>query len=68
MLIYRLHQIGVEYYYVNVDLLESQEIDSALEEVRHWNTACTFPTLVINDENCIVGYDEAKMKQALNPD
>jgi len=61
-----LDNLGIEYYYVNVDLLERQERSPVLEEVRRWNTACTFPTLVINDEECIVGYKEDEMKKALD--
>jgi glutaredoxin len=61
-----LDKLGVEYYYMDVDILEGKDMNFALEKVRHWNQACTFPTLVINDEECIVGYNEAKMKKALN--
>jgi glutaredoxin len=61
-----LDKLGVEYYYVNVDLLGSQDRDVTLEEVRLWNKACTFPTLVVNDEECIVGYKESEIKEALN--
>ena len=61
-----LDELGVEYDYMDVDVLESKDMNLALEKVRHWNRACTFPTLVINDEECIVGYNEAKMKKALN--
>jgi len=59
-----LDQLGVEYNYVDVDLLEGKDKDNATEEVRKLNPRCSFPTLAINDE-CIVGFDEDKIKEAV---
>jgi len=61
-----LDGLEIEYYYMDVDLLGSKERTPVLEEVRLWTPACTFPTLVINDKECIVGYDEKRMKRFLN--
>ena len=61
-----LDRLGIEYYYTDVDLLGSKERAPVLEEVRLWNPACTFPTLVINDKECVVGYNEDKMRRILN--
>ena len=60
-----LSNLGVEYSYVYVDLLEDDDQSSAMDEVKHWNPRCSFPTLVINDETCIVGFKEEKIKKAL---
>ncbi len=59
-----LDQIGVEYNYVDVDLLQGDEKSKATEEVKSLNPRCSFPTLAINDQ-CVVGYDEQKIKEAL---
>ena len=59
-----LDQIGVEYNYIDVDLLQGDEKSKATEEVKSLNPRCSFPTLAINDQ-CIVGYDEQKIKEAL---
>jgi glutaredoxin len=61
-----LDKLGIEYYYVDVDLLESTDRKTILKEIKHWNPACTFPTLVINDEESIIGYNEDKIKKKLN--
>jgi len=61
-----LDRLGVEYHYIYVDLLEREERLPVLKEVQRWNPDRTFPTLVINDEECIVGYDEDRMKKSLN--
>jgi glutaredoxin len=61
-----LDKLGVEYYYVDVDLLESTDRKTVLKEVKRWNPPGTFPTLVINDEECIIGYNEAEIKKKLD--
>ncbi len=59
-----LDQLGVEYDFVEVDLLQGAERTGATDEVKKLNPRCSFPTLSINDQ-CIVGYDEQKVKEAL---
>ncbi len=61
-----LDQIGVEYSYIDVDLLQGDEKSKVTEEVKSLNPRCSFPTLAINDQ-CIVGYNEQKIKEALRP-
>lgn len=59
-----LDQMQVEYSYIHVDLLQGEEKSKATEKVKTLNPRCSFPTLAINDQ-CIVGYDEQKIKEAL---
>jgi glutaredoxin len=59
-----LDQMGVEYDFVEVDLLQGEARTEATDEVKKLNPRCSFPTLSINDQ-CIVGYDEQKVKEAL---
>ena len=61
-----LKKLGVEYDYVFVDLLEENDQKKSKKEIMKWNPRCSFPTIVINDKECIVGYDETKIKEALN--
>ncbi len=58
-----LSEIGIAYDYVFVDLLDKEEKNTATEEIKKWNPRCSFPTLVINEEKCILGYDEQKIKK-----
>ena len=60
-----LDDIGVEYHFIYVDYLEGDEKEKTLEEIMKWNPRCSFPTLVINDKECIVGFKEEKIKEAL---
>ena len=59
-----LDQLGVEYNYVEVDLLQGDDRTKATDEVKKMNPRCSFPTLSINDQ-CIVGFDEQKIMEAL---
>jgi glutaredoxin len=60
-----LDDLGVAYSYIDVDLQEEDQKDRIKEEIREWNPACSYPTLVIDNQNCIVGYDEEKIRGAL---
>jgi len=60
-----LTDLGVEYDYLYVDLLQGQEKEQAIALVEKWNPDCSFPTLVINDSKCIVGFKERDIKEAL---
>ena len=60
-----LNDLGVEYDYVFVDYLTGQDKDETVKEVEKWNPRCSFPTLVINDNICIVGFKEDEIKEAL---
>jgi len=59
-----LDEMGVEYYYTDVDLLKGEKRAEAMKELEHWNPRRSFPTLVINNE-CIVGYQEDEIKEAI---
>jgi glutaredoxin-like protein NrdH len=57
-----LNDLGLDYYYVDVDLLDEDDKKKTKEEVKKWNPQFSFPTLIINDEKCIIGFDEDKIK------
>ncbi len=58
-----LDDLGIDYYYVYVDLLNEDENVKAIDEVKKWNPQCSFPTMVINNEKCITGFNEDKIKK-----
>ena len=60
-----LRELGVEYYYTDVDALHGEDKQTAREDVKRWNPRCSYPTLVIKDEQCIVGYNEDEIREAL---
>jgi len=60
-----LNSMGVEYDYVDVDLLEGEDKNKATEEIKKWNPKMSFPNLIVNNQKCIVGFDEPQIKEAL---
>jgi glutaredoxin-like protein NrdH len=60
-----LEDMNIDFYFTDVDLLDSQEKEKAKDEIKKWNPACSFPSMVIDNKVCIVGFDEAKIKDAL---
>jgi len=56
-----LNQLGVEYYYTDVDLLKDKEKDEVMKAVKRHNPKRSFPTMVIDDQKCIVGYEEDRI-------
>ena len=60
-----LGEMGVAYDYVDVDHLEGKEREDTMDVIRKWNPACSFPTLVINETKCIIGFAENDIKMAL---
>jgi len=56
---------GIDMEFIDVDLLTSAERESVMDEVRKLNPDCSFPTICIGDI-IIVGFNEEKLKEALN--
>jgi glutaredoxin len=52
-----LEDLGVEYYFGDVDLMNDADKKEALVVIQK------FPTMVIDDKKCIVGFQEEKIKE-----
>ncbi|NYT13312.1 MAG: glutaredoxin family protein [Candidatus Methanofastidiosa archaeon] len=61
-----LKELGVDFNFVFVDLLQGDTKQYAIDEVKKYNKNCSFPTLVINNYKVIVGFKEAEIKEALS--
>jgi glutaredoxin len=59
-----LTECNVAYDFVDVDILEGEERQAILEDVKLLNPKCSFPTIQIGDK-IIVGYKEKEIKEAL---
>ena len=55
----------VAFDYIYVDLLELDERKEVLAQVRQWNPSSSFPTIVVDDSEGIVGFREDRMMEAL---
>lgn len=60
-----LNDNGLAYRFVYVDLLEGDAQKEVFEEVKRLNPHKTFPTLVIDGEEVVAGFNEEKYKEAL---
>lgn len=58
-----LDSLGLAYDYIDVDLLEKDESDQADKDVRIWNQKGTYPTIIVNDQRSINGYQEDEIKK-----
>jgi glutaredoxin-like protein NrdH len=55
----------VEYDFVYVDLLKGEEKEEVLAKVRQWNPRASFPTVVVDDAECVVGFKEDRLRELL---
>jgi glutaredoxin-like protein NrdH len=59
-----LSDCEVRYDFVDVDLLEGEERQAIIEDVKKFNPRCSFPTIIIG-ERVIVGFKEDEIREAL---
>ena len=58
-----LDEMGLAYSYVDVDLLDGAERTDAMKQVQRWNPQGSFPTMVIDDSLCVVGFKEDLLRE-----
>jgi glutaredoxin-like protein NrdH len=58
-----LKQLNIEYSYIDVDLADEKDQDEIVEEIKKYNPACSFPTIVVDDNYSIIGFDEEKIRE-----
>jgi glutaredoxin len=57
-----LKEVNIDFYYIDVDLTGENDRE-IIEEIKRYNPACSFPTLILNDNDSIVGFDEEKIRE-----
>ena len=60
-----LDEKGLAYSYVDVDLEPGEEKKAVMEEVERWNPLCSFPTVVVNQKECFVGFKPDKLLELI---
>jgi len=58
-----LKELNIDYYYIDVDLADENSQEEIIEEMRKYNPACSFPTLILDDNYSIIGFDEEKIRE-----
>jgi len=60
-----VEELGAEYDYVYVDLTSGAEREEAVATLEKFNPSVSFPTIVINESDVIVGFEEDEIKSKL---
>jgi glutaredoxin len=58
-----LDEKGFAYSYVDVDLESLGEKETVMEVVERWNPLCSFPTVVVGQKECFVGFKPEKLEE-----
>lgn len=61
-----LNDLGIAFDYIYVDLTTGDERDEVVNEVKKYNDNLSFPTLVINKKEVLIGFKENEMKKLLS--
>lgn len=57
---------GIDFKCIYVDLLTGDEKSEVINEIKKWNPDLSFPTVVINNKDVIVGFKEDKLREKLS--
>ncbi|MDR2966910.1 MAG: glutaredoxin family protein [Methanobacteriaceae archaeon] len=60
-----LEDLEVGYDFIYVDLTSGDDRTEAVNTLKEFNDAVSFPTLVINNEDVIIGYEEEDIESKL---
>jgi glutaredoxin-like protein NrdH len=60
-----LDKQGIDYEAVHVDLLQGEEREEAVREIKEYNPDLSFPTLIVDRDKTVVGYKEQEILEAL---
>lgn len=60
-----LHELGVGYDYVDVDTLPADEKEEVKKVIKRWNPGGSYPTIVINEKECVSGFDETEIREKI---
>lgn len=59
-----LKELGIAFDFVYVDLLPPKEMDGAIAIIEKYNPAGSFPTLIIDEKQAIIGFREEEIRGA----
>ena len=60
-----LDEKGFAYSYVDVDLETVGEKEAVMDEVERWNPLCSFPTVVVGQAECFVGFKPERLEELI---
>ncbi len=63
-----LGELGVAYDYIDVDLLDPADENIVMSEISKFSKQGSFPTIIVNNQDCIVGYNPDRLKELITND
>ena len=60
-----LDDLEVEYTYVDVDLTKGEERERTKEELKKYNERMSYPTVIVDGKEVIVGFKDEKLREVL---
>ena len=57
---------GIDFDFTDVDLCSGAEQAAVLEEMKKYNPRFSFPTIIIDNKDVIIGFQEAEIRKALD--
>ncbi|OGO04872.1 MAG: NrdH-redoxin [Chloroflexi bacterium RBG_13_54_8] len=60
-----LNALGVGYRYIDVDLLDGEAMRQVIKELDQWDPRHSFPAMVIDNDRCIVGFQEERIREVV---
>lgn len=60
-----LNELGIDYHYIYVDLASGKDSEEIEKELEKWNPEGSFPTIVIDNKDCIIGFKPEILKKRL---
>ena len=60
-----LEDLEVEYDYIYVDLTSGDNRTEAVNALKKFNDAVSFPTLIINNKDVIIGFEQENIESKL---
>lgn len=60
-----LEEENVEFDFVYVDLVDADERSAAREHIRKYSDRSSFPALIVDEEDCIIGFKPDLIRERL---
>lgn len=57
---------GIAFRFAYLDLLQGDDKASRLELLRTWNPRESYPTVIIDERTCVIGYKPDDLREALS--
>ena len=56
-----LQDLNIAFDYIELDLLEGDDKEAMINKLQQWNPDRSFPTMVIDEQRSIIGYQEEEI-------